>query len=376
MNIILKGQLAFMQQHFEVIGVTGYDKKHFTEVKEREGIRMHAVEMQRNIAPLADFVSLWKLYRFFRKEKPDIVHTHTPKAGLLGMLAARLAGVPVRLHTVAGMPLMGVQGAKRKLLAGIERLVYACAHYVYPNSNGLKDFIIEQNFCDPKKLKVIANGASNGVNVNIYRPDFQENTVAENLQLRKNLGIEKDDLVLGFVGRIAQDKGIRELYAAFTALKNETDRSLKLLIIGPFEKHYGLLGGGLETVLENDPDVLLPGRFDDVRPFYSVFDIFVFPSYREGFPNVVMEAGAMGLPCVVTDINGCNEIISDGENGLIVPVKDSTALKNAVAQLIKNPQLRQSMRAAARPRILNLFRREIIWNGLLEEYKERLKSHR
>jgi len=374
MNIILKGQLQFMNQFFEVIGVTGYDEKHFEDVRKREGIRMEDIKMERRIAPFADLMSLWNLYRFLKKEQPEVVHTHTPKAGLLGMLAAWLARVPVRLHTVAGMPLMEVKGPKRILLNVIEKITYACAHKVYPNSKGLKDFILDQEFCAPQKLKVIANGASNGVNTAIFKPDFVENHHQYRRDLRMKLGIPPDYIVLGFVGRIAREKGMQELFDAFSVLQKEGKYKLKMVLIGLFEKQYGQLGEELEDQLQNHPDIHALGRFDDVRPYYLISDIFVFPSYREGFPNAVMEAGAMGLPSIVTDINGCNEIVVDGENGIIIPPKNSEKLKVALQQLLDDAAGRDRIAKKARPRIEDYFRRELIWESLLEEYTILLKK--
>jgi glycosyltransferase involved in cell wall biosynthesis len=361
MNIILKGQLAYMNQFFEVIGVTGYDEKHFEDVHKREEIRMEAIAMARTISPLSDLKSLWKLYRFLKKEKPAIVHTHTPKAGLLGMIASYFAGVPIRLHTVAGMPLMELKGLKKEILGITERLTYACAHQVYPNSKGLRKIIMNYGFCKAEKLKVIANGASNGVNVDLFDPHYASPTYRS--ELRAKHGIS-DELVFCFVGRIALEKGIAELVNAFEKLQQEKATcKIKLVLIGTFEKHYGLLGEDLEQKISNHPDMLALGRFDDVRPYYLMSDVFVFPSYREGFPNALMEAGAMALPSIATDINGCNEIIEDGHNGILIRPKNEEDL-----------YLRKSLAANARKIIVEKFRRELIWKGLEEEYKHQLKK--
>ena len=218
MNIILKGQLGFMNQYFDVIGVTGYDKKHFEDVLKREQIQMEPIEMARTISPVKDLVSLWKLYRFLKKEKPDIVHTHTPKAGLLGMIAAYFAGVPIRMHTVAGMPWLELSGLKKWVIGLTERITFACAHKVYPNSYGLKKIINDNNFCPPDKLKVIANGASNGVNVSIFDPDNSELKSREELRNEHNIS---DEIVFCFIGRIAKEKGIQELINSFEKLQKD-----------------------------------------------------------------------------------------------------------------------------------------------------------
>jgi glycosyltransferase involved in cell wall biosynthesis len=377
MNIILKGQLGFMNQYFEVIGITGYDEKHFNECHKREGIRMHAIEMARTISIIRDVISLVKLYWFFRKEKPSIVHTHTPKAGLLGMLAAWIARVPVRLHTVAGIPLLEVKGPKRFLLNVIEKLTYACAHKIYPNSNGLMQIITHYGFCPTEKLKVIANGGSNGINLDFYRPDYHTSGYQSHRdKLRSDHGIANTDIVFCFVGRIAKEKGIQELEEVFVQLQQMLlPVSIKLVLIGTFEKHYGVVDDALQLRIKSNKDILHLGRFDDVRPFYLMSDVYTFPSYREGFPNSVLEAGAMGLPCIVTNINGCNEIVIEDYNGSIIPVKDKLALKNAMLKMIQDSAYRHRLASHARTNIMTKYRREFIWDSLLMEYNSFFKPN-
>lgn len=371
MNILLKGQLSYMNDHFEVIGVTGRDDKHFDEVAKREGVRMHAVEMKRTISPLKDLGALWKLYKFIKKEKPVIVHTHTPKAGLLGMLAAKMAGVPVRLHTVAGMPLLGIHGAKRQLLNQIEKLTYSCAHKVYPNSKGLEEIVVENKFCSPAKLKVIANGSSNGINTDHFSPDFVEDKAGFRANFRAGLGIAPTDIVYGFVGRLGVEKGIGELIDAFTKLLKEHN-NIKLLLVGPVEKEHGVLNDATLAEIDTIPEILAVGRHDDIRPYLLSSDVFVFPSYREGFPNVVLQAGAMGLPCIVSNINGCNEVITEELNGLIVPVKDKDALYHAMKRLLTEQGLVDKLAGVSREIVNSKFSHKFVWQELLKEYKSLL----
>ncbi len=367
MNILLKGQLKFMSRFFDVAGISGYDEKHFNEVVTREEVPMHAVEMKRTIAPLQDVMALWKLYKLLKKQKPDIVHTHTPKAGLLGMVAARLANVPVRLHTVAGMPLVETTGAKRQLLNLIEKLTYSCAHRVYPNSHGLAEIIRENNFCSPEKLKIIAGGSSNGINTAHFAPVMAQ---LEKANFRTQNGIDADALVFCFVGRLCIEKGIRELVEAFVKIqKMHLDTPIKLLLVGPFEKDNGALPADVVSEINTVPEILSVGRHDDIRPYLEISDVFVFPSYREGFPNVVLQAGAMDLPCIVSDINGCNEIIIEDFNGLIVPVKNAAALKNAMVKLLEDADLRKRLADSSRANIKSKYDQEMIWEALLAEYK-------
>jgi glycosyltransferase involved in cell wall biosynthesis len=361
MNIILKGQLSFMNQFFEIVGMTGQDEKHYPEIEKREGIRMIPVRLTRVISPMQDIKSLYNIYHIIRKEKPDIVHTHTPKAGLIGLLAARMCGVPVRLHTVGGIPWMEISGLKRTILRMVEMLTYSCAHRVYPNSNGLMKFIIQQKICKPAKLKVLANGGSNGINTDYFFPQHEQRQ-----SMRLKHGIQDDEIVLGFVGRIAREKGINEWLEVFEMIRNRY--KVKILLIGLFEKTYGGLAPEVEERIENDPDILFLGRFDDVRPYYAMMDIFVFPSYREGFPNAVLEACAMGLPVIASNINGCNEIIEDHKNGLLVEPKSVESLHKALLLLLSNSDLRSELAIQARKDVVQNFKSEKVWQALKDEY--------
>jgi glycosyltransferase involved in cell wall biosynthesis len=370
MNIILKGQLAFLNQYFEVLGVTAFHEKHFHEIEKREGIRMIRVDMARAIAPFSDIQALIKLYFLFKKERPFIVHTQTPKAGLLGMLAAYLSGVPVRLHTVGGLPLLGTKGIKRSILNILEKITYACAHKVYPNSIGLKNIIVKNGFCQESHLKVLANGGSNGIDTNYFSVNKLEKTGLSRNDLRAKYGIGVDDFVFLFVGRIAIEKGFNELLNAFEKLKNRNlKRPIKLLLIGTFEVHYGVVGSEVKEKIETNPDIFYLGRFDDVRPFYWISDVYVFPSYREGFPNTLLEAGAMGLPLIATDINGCNEIVVNNVTGILIPAKDEFKLEEAMYRLQDDLILHKKLASEARRIVESKFKRELVWDALLSEYK-------
>ena len=371
MNILLKGQLAFMNNHFEIIGATSYDDKHFNEVISREGVAMYQIEMKRTIAPLHDLKSLVKMYNLIKKLRPNIVHTHTPKAGLIGMLAAYFAGVPIRLHTVAGMPLVETSGVKRKLLNFIEKLTYSCATKVYPNSFGLQKIILDNDFCSSSKLKVIGHGSSNGINTSHFKPTI---LIDEHLNFRKNQGIAQDDVVFTFVGRLCVEKGIGELVEAFRNLvKENPSRSLKLLLVGPLEKENGALSEHVITQINTTREILAVGRHDDIRPYLKISDIFVFPSYREGFPNVVLQAGAMGLPCIVSNINGNNEIITENHNGLIVAVRDKEGLFSAMQNLLIDKEKRQALAQRSRETVLSRYRQEYVWDEILKEYQTQIE---
>ena len=362
---LLEHQLGFMQQHYDVTAISS-NAERLQQISAKEGVSVYAVELTRQITPLADLKALYKLYKYLRKEKPMIVHTHTPKAGTIGMLAAFLAGVPHRLHTVAGLPLLESRGKKRALLNFVERLTYACSTKVYPNSQALSDIIINNGFCRKDKVKVIGNGSSNGINTSRFNPERY--SAADKAALRKELQIPETALVFIYVGRLVKDKGINELVSAFKTV-NQLYPHTRLLLVGVQEPDLDpLLPHTLAEINEN-AHIITTGFQADVRPYFAISDVLTFPSYREGFPNVVMQAGAMGLACIVSNINGCNEIITAHVNGLIIPVKDSAALCAAMLSLLVNPEVLQRLRSHARQIIVEKYEQQLVWDALLAEYK-------
>ena len=359
---LLSGQLGYMNQFYTVIGVSS-DQEYLQRVGEKENIEVEAIEMTRQITPMQDLVSVYKLYRFFKKQKPFIVHTHTPKAGTVGMLAAKLAGVPHRLHTIAGLPLLEATGSKRKLLNFVEKATYLCATKIYPNSFGLNTIIIQEKFCSPDKLKVLGNGSTNGIDTAFF--NAEKFSLEEKISLKEKLGILPDDFVFIFVGRLVSDKGINELIKAFKKIESKNS---KLLLVGALETELDPLFPETLHEIEVNPNIISVGYQNDVRPYFAISAALVFPSYREGFPNVVMQAGAMGLPSIVTNINGCNEIIIEGKNGVIIPVKNTPAIYDAMQRMISEAHFWQELQNNARSMIVDRYEQEVVWNAILKEY--------
>ena len=364
MDKLLHGQLRFMSTYFEVVAISS-DREYLERVGVREGVRTFPIAMSRKITPLADFLAICKLYFFLRKDKPLIIHSHTPKAGLVSMIASKLAGVPHRLHTVAGLPLLETKGFKRTILNSVEKLTYACATNVYPNSLGLQEIIVQNKFCVPSKLKVIGNGSSNGIDIDHFNPGLF--TEAQNLTLRQRLNIGPSDFVFVFVGRLVSDKGINEMVAAFE--RHQTQHPLsKLLLVGDYEADLDPLLPRTLQAIEKNQSIISTGFQADVRPYLALSNALVFPSYREGFPNVVMQAGAMGLPCIVTDINGCNEILKEGVNGVIVSVKNTDDLLLFMNEFVDNSQLFNHLQANSRTMIATRYNQQVIWEAIKKEY--------
>ncbi len=333
------------------------------DFKNEEQVRHRAIPLSRKITPFQDLYCIYKLYRLIREERPHIVHSHTPKAGLIGMISAYLARVPIRLHTVAGLPLMETNGVKRKVLVLVEKMVYSFATKIYPNSFAMKAFIENDFYSRPDKMKVIGNGSSNGINTDFFNKSDDLQALA--IKIRNELGITPHDKVAVFVGRVTGDKGINELVKGMKDIP-----SLKLLLVGPMEEDLDPLDKLVVEEIHNNDNIKWVGFQNDVRPYLIASDFLVFPSYREGFPNVPMQAGALGLPCIVTDINGCNEIIDDEVNGLIIPSKDKEALVEAILRLLNDQGLYEGMKAKARGMIEQRYAQGVIWNALEEEYSK------
>ena len=362
---LLTGQLHFMRSFYNVIAVSS-DNERLKKIGEVEKVTVFPIEMTRQITPLHDLFAVVRLFLFLKRTKPFIVHSHTPKAGIVGMLAAKLAGVPNRLHTVAGMPLLEHVGIKRTILDFVEKLTYTCATKVYPNSFKMKDIIIQNQYCLPNKIKVLANGSSNGIDTSYFDVSHFSEEFKNNL--KKDFGILPTDFVFVFVGRIVSDKGINELIAAFVAIQKQVN-DVKLILVGPFEHELDPLKEETQNQIQTNKSILSLGYQQDVRPYFSIAQALVFPSYREGFPNVVMQSGAMGLPSIVTDINGCNEIIEHTKNGFIIPVKNQKALFESMLNCILNKEQFSQMQQNARAMIVSRFDQQFMWESILQEYR-------
>ena len=365
---LLTGQLKFMSKYYDILGVSSKGEGDFLKkIGEDQGIRVHEVEMTRTISPIKDLKSLYFLYKLLKVEKPFIVHSHTPKAGTIGMIAARLAKVPHRLHTIAGLPLLEATGIKRFILNTVEKITYSCATQIYPNSYGLKDIILKNGFTTKNKLKVIANGSSNGINTKHFDPSLIDDDDKNNL--RKEFGFSNKDFVFVYAGRLVKDKGMNELMIAFEKINNEF-KNTKLILMGHYERGLDPLLPETEHIINTNKNITFTGYQEDIRPYFSISDVLAFPTYREGFPNVVMQACAMSLAAIVTDINGCNEIIDHNKNGIIIPPKDEQALYTAMKYMLNNPEKVKTMSQNSRSKIIANYEQELVWKSLLQEYNQ------
>ena len=371
LHLLLKGQMKFMkEQGFEVIMISSPGVE-AALVEREEECEMIVLPMERKVSLFKDVQALIRLTRILKNLEPDIVHTHTPKAGLLGMLAAYFAKVPVRLHTIAGLPWMESRGLKRMILKQMERVTAVCAHHVYPNSSGLYAFLNKENISSNGKMKLLGKGSSNGIDCTYFSKDAVDASAVEGLQLQSEL--KESGWVWIFAGRLVRDKGIHELLYAFTKVQEQYPDD-QLWLLGNEEPALDPLEGWAIELMQAHSHIYRWGFQKDVRPFFAAADVLVFPSYREGMPNVPMQAGAMECAMILSDINGCNELVTDGTDGLLVPPKNQELLVQKMLQLRQQRELRDSFAAASRKKIMEHYNRSAVWNHLLKEYKTLLTS--
>ena len=364
---LIKGQLKYMSDNgYEVVGVSGLPEERANEASIREGVKtVITPHLVRSISISNDVRALFELIKLIRREKPDIVHANTPKASLLGITAAWWCRVPHRVYTVTGLRFQTVKGFFRWLLITMERITCRLSTKVISEGDGVAKTLRDEHITR-KPLKKLHNGNINGLDLAHY--DKSAIPISLLSQAKSETSFSEESFTFIFVGRIVRDKGICELVEAFTRLQQEHPDA-RLLLVGNFEQELDPLPEEVYHTIQSHPAIYCAGWQDDVRPWFAVADALVFPSYREGFPNVVMQAGAMELPCVVSDINGCNEIIIEGENGLIIPSHDAAALYQAMKRMMEDKALYTHCQQNARPLIASRYKQEDVWQATLEMYR-------
>jgi glycosyltransferase involved in cell wall biosynthesis len=365
LRYLLPGQMRYMQAHgFDVLMVSANGPE-LPDVLAHEGCAHQIVPLTRQITPLKDLACLWAMFKLLRRERPDIVHTHTPKAGLIGMLAAKLAGVRIRIHTVAGMPLMVEKGAKYHLLKYIERLTYWAATQVWPNSQSLKGFIQQHQLAHTRKLRIIGRGSSNGINLERFNPAAIEAAVLE--QTKQAIDWQPDKRYMLCVGRLVKDKGITELVAAFVELQR-TAPEWQLVLVGQYEPELDPLPTATLQQIQTHPAIKAVGWSTQVPAFMQLAHLFVFPSHREGFPNVLLQAGAMQLPIICSPIPGNVDIVRDGETGRWFATGNPTALLAQMQAAIQSPGQMRKMAESLYQEVQQYYQQQNVWAAIRAEY--------
>lgn len=370
--LFLRGQVSWMKERGYDIEVVTSPGEGIAEFEAAEGVRVHTLPMPRAITPGRDAVTLARLVALLRELKPDLVHAHTPKGGLLGMLAARGAGVKARLYHLRGLALATATGPKRAVLEAAERTSCAVATRILCNAHSLRAEALDLGLCAPEKIEVPLAGSGNGVD---SQGRFNPQKLAPGTReaVRKELGIPEGALVVGFVGRLVGDKGVVELAQAWSVLRDERPDA-HLLLVGKFEEKDAV-PREVRADLEGDARVKLAGFVEagQLSRSYAAMDVVALPTYREGFPNVPLEAAAMKLPVVATRVAGCVDAVEDGVTGTLVPAKDAGALLEALRAYAKSSELRRTHGDAGRERVLELFIREKIWSEIERIYREELQ---
>ncbi len=351
--------LRMKEEGYEIVVVTSPGKELESLNRRLPMVKTIEVPMERHISFVKDLKSLLQMVRVLRKEKPYIVHSMTPKAGLITMLAAWIASVPVRIHTFTGLVWPTSTGLKRKILMMTDWITCACATHIIPEGNGVLNDLKKHGICH-KPMRVLGYGNVKGVDLDKVNPD-------RFIDVKKNI----DTFKFIFVGRIVGDKGINELVEAFDKLNKEFPYT-QLTLVGKYEENLDPINPETLKLIEENLsiDACGPRYGDDLLVEYMKSDCLVLPSYREGFPNAVIEAGAMRLPSVVTDINGSREIITHGENGIIVPSRDTEALYKAMKRILLDSSMREKMVNNARPFIEARFDKNFVQRCQLDYYED------
>lgn len=363
-SVTVSQSLGFCREVMIKMRAMGYDMVAVTspgpeldELRDKDGFHCVAVPMERHISVVNDLKSLIRMIRVFRKEKPQVVHSMTPKAGMICMVAAWLTRVPVRIHTFTGLVWPTATGLKRKILMMTDWLTCACATHVIPEGQGVLNDL-KNGGITKKPMKVLGYGNVKGVDMERFSP--------ARFKATKN----PDVFTFVFVGRIVGDKGINELVEAFVKL-HDKHKNTRLVLVGKYEHELDPVSGKTRKLIDTNDgiDACGPKYGDDLLQMYVNADCFVMPSYREGFPNTVLEAGAMGLPSIVTDINGSREIIENEKNGLIVPSKNANALYDAMERMLTDDKAREIMRSYARQIIESRFEKNFVQKCQIEFYE-------
>ena len=349
----LSERMHFLEDKYDVSAVCSPGQEH--ELFRSQGLKTFAIPIERRIAPLKDLVSLWRLYRLLRREKPDIVHTMTPKAGLLGTIAAWMARVPIRIAMFNG-ELKLPNPLVRCIVRATNAITCFFATHLNADGYGTKEYVEEQHVTR-KPVKVFWHGNINGIDLKKFNP------AGKRAMMREHLNLHADSVVFIYVGRIVHDKGIDELIPAFAKLLEEGAKA-DLVLVGKEEESLDPIEEETKTLIYNHPHIHAVGSQDNVPDWLEMSDIFVLPSHREGCNCSILEAAAMGVPAISCDIRGCKEVIVDEETGILIPCGDIAKLSEQMLRLYSDKALRQKMGRAAQERVREKYNCKDVWREI------------
>ncbi len=359
--IFFKGQLLKLREKFDVTLISSPERALY-ETADFNKVKSHGIKMAREISLLSDLISLFKLVIYFFKNQPDILHANTPKGSLLSLTAARICKIPTRIYYIHGLRYQGTTGLKKRLLMVMEKISCYFSTEIIAVSKGVRD-VLQNDKITKKKVTVIWNGSANGIDLNYFDPSHSDVQ-----DIRPAYAIAEDEFVFGFLGRLVGDKGINELVEAFNQLNSEYPK-IKLLLVGSYEDHLDPLREETISIIRRNGNIIEAGVQYDVRSHIKTMDLLVFPSYREGFGIVLMEAAAMNVPAICSDIIGCNEIIEDHVNGFLIPQRNQKALYSKMKYCLDHPAQVSQMSKVTRQMIAAKFEQEKLWAKTIEFYE-------
>lgn len=358
-----KGQPRLWKEHFEVCAIASEEEDILVKFAQDEAIRYKCVPMKRDISFIVDLKCLFTLLILFIKERPRIVHANTPKASMLSMLAAWITCRPIRIYMCHGLRYETTSGILLKVLKTMEWIACHCATQVIGVSQGVVERLVNDGLCSRNKIKVVGYGTAGGIDLT----RFARKSLTGEPQVRSELNIPDDAFVFSFVGRIVRDKGINELVEAFDKLSQEYHHVF-LLLIGPEEGESDLISSSSKELIKNNDRIYLLGNKEDVRPFIAESDAFVLPSYREGVGQVILEANALDVPCIASDIIGPRDIITPMENGELVKSKSVEALYDKMRDWVENPDKVAQMAKLSRAYVKARYEQEKVREAYFKEY--------
>jgi glycosyltransferase involved in cell wall biosynthesis len=342
-------------------------EKKLDEFRTTYGIKTHGIPIPRRITPWQDIKTIYALRRLFRTQKYAIVHAHTPKAGLLAMVAASLAGIKVPLYTCHGLAFETEYGWKKRLLIWSEKLSFGLAHRILVVSPSVREKLKENRIGRPEKIQILGDGTACGIDIQRFSPDSVKQEQSQ--IIKQKLGLQSQHKIVGFVGRLVPDKGIHVLVESYLEIYQQ-DFNVRLLIVGDFEPHRGNLPEKVLAIIQNHPGIIRISFTDQIELYYLIMNILVLPTRREGFPYTIIEAGAMGIPVIATNVTGCVDAVIDNQTGLLVSSESSGELMHAIRKLLYDKQLALRMGQQARERIIKKFSSDKLSDLHIQLYQE------